>query len=202
MRAKHRRGAFRAAERVVHIARYLDNQLTQTRIQTAQIDGRELTETCATQSNRRTIRFEQLAAERLDHASTAVIGGAAADTENEVLHPHLQRGQDQLAGAEAGGEQRIALLGRHQMDAGGGGHLDDGALAITQQADEALHLVAKRRGHFDRQDAATGGINQRLHRTFTAIGHRQFDVGGVRQHLFETGLDGISHRHGAQTLLE
>ncbi len=119
-----------------------------------------------------------------------------------MLHPHLQCGQDQLAGTEAGGEQRIALLGSDQMDTGGGGHLDDGALTITQQADKTLHLVAKGRCHFDREDAAAGGIDQRLHRALAAIGHRQFDVGGVWQHLFETGLDGIGHRHGAQALLE
>ena len=116
--------------------------------------------------------FQELAAECLDHAGTAVIGGAAADAEDEVVHPHLQRGQDQLASAEAGGEQRIALLRRHQMDTGGRRHLDDGTLAIPQQADEALHLVAKRGGHLDRQYAATGGIDQRLHRAFAAIGHR------------------------------
>ncbi|MNT20385.1 hypothetical protein D3C72_1556920 [compost metagenome] len=88
------------------------------------------------------------------------------------------------------------------MNAGGRRHLDDGTLAIPQQADEALHLVAKRSRHFNRQYAATGGIHQGLHSAFAAIGHGQFDVGGIRQHLFETRLDGIGHRHGAQALLE
>ncbi|MNH20990.1 hypothetical protein D3C79_807810 [compost metagenome] len=119
-----------------------------------------------------------------------------------MLHPHLQRRQDQLAGTDAGGEQRIALLGCHQMNAGGSGHLDDGPLAIPQQTDEALHFVAERSRHFNLQDAATGGIHQGLHSALTAIGHGQFDIGGIRQHLLETGLDGIGHRHGAQALLE
>ncbi|MNS92623.1 hypothetical protein D3C72_1267660 [compost metagenome] len=202
LRAEHGGGAFRAAQRVVHVTGHLDDQLAQAGIQPAQIDARQLTQGPTAQGNRAAIGLEQLAAERLDHAGTAVVGGTAADAEDEVSDPHLQRGQDQLASAEAGGEQRIALLRCHQMDTGGRRHLDDGTLAITQQADETLHLVAKGRGHLDRQYVTTGGIHQGLHRALAAIGHGQFDIGGIRQHLFETSLDGICHRHGAQTLLE
>ncbi|MNT13906.1 hypothetical protein D3C72_1488910 [compost metagenome] len=117
-------------------------------------------------------------------------------------HPHLQRRQDQLTRAPAGGEQRVAPLRCHQVQAGGRRHLDDGPLAIPQQADEALYLVAERRRHFDRQDATASGVDQRLYRALAAIGHGQLDVGGVGQYLLETGLDGICHRHGAQALLE
>ncbi len=46
------------------------------------------------------------------------------------------------------------------MDTGGGGHLDNSALAIAQQADKTLYLVAKGGSHFDRQNAASGGIDQ------------------------------------------
>ncbi len=119
-----------------------------------------------------------------------------------MLHPHVEGRQDQLTGAAARGVQWIAQLRRHQMQAGGRRHLDDGALAIPQQTDEALYLVAEGGGHMEGQNAAAGGIHQGLHRPLAAISHRQFDVGGIRQHLLETGLDGIGHRHGAEALLE
>jgi hypothetical protein len=72
------------------------------------------------------VGVQEVRAERLRHASAAIVRGAAADAEDDVATARVERVEQQFANAACGGAQWVALVGGEQRQPGGGGHLDDG----------------------------------------------------------------------------
>ena len=193
LRPEHRRCAFFAAQRIIHIAGHHDFHAGQALIQAAKVDGGQILQTAAAGTDGLLVCIEQQSAQRLQHAGAAVIGGAAADADNDFFYAFIERGQNQLARAVAGGVQRIAFFRRHQMQAGCGGHFDNGGAPVAREAEFRSYLVAQRRAHFCAYQSAFGGIHQRLHRALAAVGHRHFHIFGIGQHFFQAGFNGFGH---------
>ena len=63
-------------------------------------------------------------------------------------------------------------------------HFNNRGFAVARNAVVRGNAVAQRRGYFGGVQRAGGGINQRLHRAFAAIRHRDFHAFGVRQYGF------------------
>ena len=140
-----------------------------------------------------TVLVQKTNAEGLQKSGTGVVGGAAANADNDFFHAFIERGTNQLAGAVACGAQRVARFGRHQMQARCGGHFDNGGAPVAREAEFSLHFVAQRRAHFCAYQSAFGGIHQRLHRALAAVGHRHFHIFGIGQHFFQAGFNGFGH---------
>ena len=70
-------------------------------------------------------RVEKTGAQGRGAAAAAVIGGAAAQTQQDVRAALLHRVADELAHAVGGGGLRVPPLPR-QRQSGGGSHFDDG----------------------------------------------------------------------------
>ena len=64
----------------------------------------------------------------------AVVGGGAADADEDALDAFVESGADEVAGAAGGGEAGVAFGGFKESEAGGGGHFEDGGLAVAGEA--------------------------------------------------------------------
>ena len=201
MRAKDGRCTALASQRVVHVARHFDLAFGKALVQASHVDAGQQRQrrTAARQFN--ALRIQQLHAQRLQHASAAVIGGAAANAQNQVAGTRIQRSDDQLTRAVAGGDVGIALCGWHQGQTAGRSHFDHGGAAVARQAVEAGDALAQRVRHFDFNLAALRGFDHGLHRAFAAIGHGHFDVLGVRKDFLESQLDLRGHFQRGQAFL-
>ncbi len=103
----------------------------------------------AATANGLALDIQQLDAQSLQHASTAVVGGAAANAHNQVARPGIQCSGDELARAVAGGDEWVALVGGHQGQAAGCGHFNHGGVAVAGQCVKAGNALAQRGGDFD-----------------------------------------------------
>nr|GEU28571.1 hypothetical protein [Tanacetum cinerariifolium] len=196
LRAEHVGRALRPRQRVADVAGDVEHAVPDARVQARQVDAVELVQGAAARRQVVAGCVEQAAAKRLHHAGAAVVGGAAANAQHEAAGARVQRITDQFARAVAGGAQRVAQRRRHQLQAAGGSHLDDGRGAVAHDAVERLHRLAQRAAHSQRDQAAAAGVDHGLHRAFAAIGDRQFDVLGIRENLAEAGLDFPVHEPG------
>ena len=70
----------------------------QSRVKTGEIYRIEATQTTAAVANLRAIGIAETRAQRLNHPRAAVIGGAAANANDDIFRPMIQRLQNQLAG--------------------------------------------------------------------------------------------------------
>ncbi len=82
--------------------------------------------------------------QRMGHACAAVDRGAAADADDDLLDAGVERATDQLAGAARGGEHRVALGGRQQLQAARLRHLDDGRAAVAAETPRGGDRPAER----------------------------------------------------------
>ena len=184
MRREHGSRAFFAAQRVVHIASHFQRNVLQAGIQAGKIRPRQLRQTAAAVADGCAVFIQQIRAQCLQHPRAAIVGGAATNAEQDFFHTVVQRRQNQFACAVAGGDERIALAGRHQMQARSRCHFNNRGFAVARNAVVRGNAVAQRRGYFGGVQRASGGINQRLHRAFAAIRHRDFDVLGIGHNGF------------------
>ena len=140
--------------------------------------------------------------ERLRQTGAGVVGGRAADAEDDLVHAARDRILDELARAVGGGDQRVALVLRHQRQPGGLRHLDDGGALVAEQAIGGQHSVAERARDLDLDDLAAGSVDQRLHGALAPVGHGHLDVLGVGPHALEAGLDLARDLQRRQVLFE
>ena len=168
------------------------------------VDGLHVVEIAAGDeiADRRAAEVEEAHAQRLREAGAGVVGGRAADPEDDLVDAARDRILDELARAVGGGDQRVALVLGHQRQAGGLCHLDDGGALVAEQPIGGEHPVAHRAGDLDLDDLAAGGIDQRLHGALAAIGHGHLDVLGIGPHALEAGLDLARHLQRRQVLFE
>jgi hypothetical protein len=102
-----------------------------------------------------------------------------------------------------GGDSRVALALRHQHQAGGGGHFDDGGVAVDD-APGGIDGCAQRAPDGGLLPAAAFGRDHRLHGAGAAIGHgheEQLGVGKGTPQAVGYGLRGLDGGEAALELL-
>ena len=130
-------------------------------------------------------------AERSGQSSAAVGGGAAAQSKYDAFRSGVDRGANQLAGAESGRRQRIAVGGGDALDAARRSQLDHrGAriLSIVRCSETALakesiscdDRPAQRVMRVLRSQFAAGCLDQRVGQSLAAIGQRHHAAFGAR----------------------
>ena len=202
LRAEHRRGAVRSAQRVVDVAGDLDGHPGEARVEAAGVDARQLRQRRTARRQRAAGGVFQVHAEGAQHAAAGVVGGAAAEAEDDAHGAGVQRGADQLAGAVAAGAQHVALGRRHPLQAAGRGHLDQRAALAGQPAPVRQQRRAERAAHPALALLAAGGREQRRHGAFAAVGHRPAQQLGLRPHLAQAGGDDGGDFGSAEAFLE
>ena len=78
-------------------------------------------------------RIEKLKPECAGHACAAVVGGAAAEANQNAASPAVQGVGDELPGAEGGGAERIIFVRAETAQPGGFAHRDDGEIGADLQ---------------------------------------------------------------------
>ncbi|MNT50455.1 hypothetical protein D3C72_1873750 [compost metagenome] len=126
------------------------------------------------------LHVEQAHAQRLQRTGTPVVGGTAADGQDDAPGTGIQRGTHQLPGAEGAADARITLLQRHQLQTAGFCHLNDRGVAFGQPTPMGLDRLAQWSLHPSAAQLASAGGENRLDRAFTAVGHRAFDQLRIR----------------------
>ena len=141
------------------------------------------------------LRIEEPNAERLQHPGAAVVGGAAADADDEPARAVVEGGPDELADAEGGGQKRIAQGRRNELEPRGRRHFDHRDAALAGDAVERLDLVAERPDDPARQATPPGRSDQRIHGALPAVGDRQ-------KHIVGVGVDGAEPLADGERRLE
>ncbi len=163
-----RRGA---AERVGDVARDVNFDCVEFRPATGGIDTRQPAEVASAGFQLGSAIVEQTKTECFAEPGAAVVGGAAADADDQASGARVDCGEDQLAGAARGGDEGIAPGGRDQDEPGGGGHLEHRGLAVSQHAERRPDRFTSRAGDFGFVRGAAGGGDQGVDGSFAAVGH-------------------------------
>ena len=101
-----------AGQRVGDVAGQDDRRARDTRVEAGAIDADEVGERRSPDRQIATVGVEQSDAESLGHAGAAVIGGAAAESDDDAFRAMVERVEDQFSDAARGGVQRV----RHGAD--------------------------------------------------------------------------------------
>ena len=109
--------------------------------------------------------------ERGDQATAAVGRGGAPHPDDDAVHAGGRRGQQQLAHAVRRGSDRVACLGRDQVQADRLGRLDVGRVADLQHP--RRHRVAQRTADGDDADLAAERGAEHVDEAGSAVGERQ-----------------------------
>ncbi len=180
--------AFGAAQRAGHIAGHLNVDTGQPAVQRGDINMMQRAQRAASRWQPVALAIEKADTQRLRHPRTAVVGGAAAQPENDFFNAAIEAGQDQLSGAPAGGQQRIAGVLIHIMNAAGRGHLNHRGIPPAHDAEAGGDRGPERAGHRKRNQLSAGGINQRLGGAFAAVCHGNVKIAGIREDASESGF--------------
>ena len=123
------------------------------------------------------VAIEQSVAQRLGETRAAVVGGAAADSDDDAPGARIESRAQQLTGTERRRSQRISAVRGHQHQAGGLRHLDDGRVAIAEEAVTCGEALAERPGDRELANPSAGGGDQRIDGSLAAVGHRNLIKG-------------------------
>lgn len=110
LRSENVRGARRSAEDVVDIARHLDPDAVDARVDSRSIDRRNPDEVGAAAAQLLALSIQEFHAECPRDPHPAVVRRAATDADENPLGRVIEGYANQLTGAEGRGELRIALL--------------------------------------------------------------------------------------------
>src|SRR5207247_2894364 len=102
LRAVDRARATRTRQRVRDVAGDIDTGLFPVRVDAADVDPRQPFEREAAGGELVPVFVEEVVPERLRHAGTAVVGGAAADADDEMAGPLVVGALQPLADAGGG----------------------------------------------------------------------------------------------------
>ena len=131
LRAENTGSALPAHQRVADVAGHVETAFLQPSVQPADIDFGQLRQSRATASQLPAVGIFQPDAQRLQHSRAAIVGGAAAQPDDEMAHAFVQRRQNQFAYAVSRGNQGIALFRRHLFQTAGGSDFDEGDFPVA-----------------------------------------------------------------------
>ena len=147
LRSEHRARAGRSAQRVVHVGDGDDLDRTHGVQHRADVDRGQLQQRAAAVRHVVALPVEEPAAERDGHPDAAVVRGGPAETHQERGHPLRKDRGHQFPGAAGRRVHGIAMIGPHEVEAGGPGHLDhpdpvaDARLGLDRAAERAGHAA-------------------------------------------------------------
>ena len=139
--------------------------------------------------------------QRLQQPHTRIIGGTAAQPEDDARGTRVKRLTDQLTGAETTGQARVTLLTRHPMQTAGCGHFDH-RRALPQPAPVRLDRRPHGATHLAFTALTPDSSQYGIDRTLAAIGHGPQQTLGLGKNLLPTAGDGSGHVGRAKALLE
>lgn len=191
-----------AEQRVLNVAEDADVDALKSRIDSVQLDAGEIGEGGATGWESQAAVVKQGCAERFGHAGAAVVGGAAADTDQDAVDLGLKGVVDELADAVCGSATRVEITWREQGESGGGGHFDHGAASVVDPTPTSINGCAER--SIDARDGATAvrRLQESVNGARSAVGQRREIDGGVRECIGDSLLDSGCGLHGGQRALE
>ena len=202
LRAEHGAGAGGAGQRVGHVAGGGDGDVLESRVHRADVDGGQISEGRSPVLKVVAVPVQKTNAEGLQKSGTGVVGGAAAEPDDDALGSGTDGGEYEFAGAVGGGNQRVAFFGFKQCEAAGFGCLDHGGRAVGEQAEVAFDRSAERVVDRHGVHRSASGVDKRTCGAFTAVGHGEATDLGIVVGI----LNPLSHRpgrlHGGQALFE
>ena len=114
LRAEHGAGAGGTGQRVGHVAGGGDGDVLESRIHRADIDGGQIGESRSPVLKVVAVPVQKTNAKGLQKSGTGVVGGAAAEPDDDALGSGTDGGEHEFAGAVGGGDQRVAFFGFKQ----------------------------------------------------------------------------------------
>ena len=202
LRSEDGRGSFGAGQGVGHIRGQTNAGAGQAGIQSGDVNPVQPGQCCSSLGQFISFSIQQPGAQGLGHAGAAVVGGRAAEADDDLLCALVQGLADQLARAIGGGHQWVAGLLIDELDAAGCSHLDGRCTAIAQNAVASGDGQAQRPGGPGLDHAASGGIDQGLDRALAAIGHGHKDHFGLQGALSQSAFYSVCGLLGGQAALE
>ena len=115
------------------------------------------------------------------HPRAAVVGGAAAQADDEAGKAPFQRLPQQFAGAVGGGGQRVAAALGDEGQPGGTGHFDNRRFAVAHHAPAGFQGLAQWPGHLAGEHLPAGAFHQGVQRAVAPVGHRRQHYCGLGQ---------------------
>ena len=191
-----------AAEGVGDVGGADDGGRSQVGVDGGAVDGREAGEGRAAGGEGLAGLVEETDTEGGGHAGAGVVGGAAAEADNDAGVAEVEGFLDDFAGAAGGGGAGIAAFGRDEGEAGGAGHFDHGGYAVAHDAPEGFDGLTQGAGNDAAAHFAAGGVDQGFQGAVAAVGHWNedgFSVGGSAE---DAALDGLGGLQGVEAAFE
>ena len=179
-----------AAEGILHVAHDGDTDVFQQAAAFRGINMGDVRQRTAHRNKGISLRIVEAGAQGRGTAAAAVVGGAAAQAQQDIRAALLHRVPDKLAHAVGGGGLWVPPLPR-QRQSGGGGHFDDGKRVFSGV--DRLNCLPEGVGDGDCHRLGLESLQKTGHSAFSSIGHREGHQLAVREmgrdHLPGDGTD-------------
>ena len=161
----------------------MDAALPKRRMKPRQVDAAHGGDIAARPAHRPSFCVRKARAERREHAQPAIVRRAAADADDELVAAALDRGEHELSQSIRRRAARVALLFRHERQAGRIRHLDDRRLLRRQKAEAAIDRPLQRPRDRKAHDLARKACDERIDRALAAVRQREDLHFGLGEHL-------------------
>ena len=170
LRGEHLRGAARAAERRIYVARYGELRVFKGGDNPACIYGFNCLKVAAAALQVLSAGVQEPYAKGCKHSGSAVIGCAAAKAYQELPASAVQGVQDDFSRAEAAGFPWVPFARGEQRKAAGGGYVNHCG-PVRQNAVGRSDGPAERVGCIGIRHRSPGGLDYGFRRALTTIGN-------------------------------
>ena len=199
LRAKHIGSTALTPQRIVDITHDADAYPFQLLLYRRKVDGCNTNKIAAAGQELVAVAVHKACAQRRCRTAAAVIGTAAAQTQQDMDSAVLQCMIDEHTYTIRGGIHGIFAALDHGQT-GSGRHLNNSRFAIRQTAIETLNVIHTWAFDGDMDLFAACCRQHGIDRAFTTIGHRNTDdltIGEVAQSSFPCNITYIQRRYGA-----
>ena len=136
------------------------------------VDANKLLQSLRSWPNCISVPVQKVKSQRLQHSNAAVVGRAAADTDDEAAAALLNGIEDHLSHSAGGGIQWISAGRWNQRQSCRRRHLHHRRLFVRQYSIGAVDLFSQRSGDTELPIASVHPADQCIHRSFAAIRDR------------------------------
>jgi hypothetical protein len=189
LRAKDSGGALGPRQGIRYITGHPHAHPPQTGIKAASVYSGQPSKTSIARRDIVARIVEETHAQRLQSSGAPIHCSTAANAQNNLTRPVIQRGADQRACAPSGCAEGGTFLWTQQWEAGGGGHLQHDT-RIIKQADGRAHGPVEGIAAFYRHDRAMQRTHQGIDSALPTIGKGDLDHHGGGHRAEHTGSHG------------